>query len=134
MPEVKAERTSDRDPDEFATLVADFYGIHTWYSGVSDTVPDDARPNTRLCTLATGAKVAEQLVDSGPTFVRYRMLTDATSPLRYYESELRVVAGVAGGAVLTWGATFACDPAMEEPLTANVRATFERGLEDLLAT
>jgi len=134
MPEVNAELATDRNPEELAKLVTDFYGIHTWASGVRDTVPGEARSNTRLCTLVTGATVVEELLGSGPGFVRYRMITDSTSPLQDYVAELRVTPGAAGGSVLTWGAAFTCDPAIEEPLAANVRATFERGLEDLLAT
>lgn len=134
MPEVRAELTTDRDPDELAKIVTDYYGIHTWSAGVNATAADETRPGTRLCTLASGARVAEQLVDFGPTFVRYRMITDETSPMSDYEAELRVTPGATGGSVLSWGASFHCAPALEEPLTGGIRSTFEQGLEDLRAS
>lgn len=134
MPDVRVEVATERDPDELATIVTDFYGVHTWNAQVHDTAPDGTRPNTRLSTMATGAQVVEELVDSGPTFVRYRMITDAGSPISGYESELRVGPGAESGALLSWSARFSCDPAHEQALGDGVRAMFQQGLADLAAT
>jgi hypothetical protein len=133
MPDVHAELTTERDPDELAKLVTDFYGIHLWSPVVADTVRDETRPGTRLCTLANGATIAEELVASGPTFVRYRMIADENSPMSDYVGELRVSAREAGGSVLTWEASFRCDPSIEERMSGSVRSTFDGGLAGLVS-
>lgn len=133
MPAVRAELTTEKDPDELAKIVTDYYGIHRWSASVTATVPDENRPNTRLCTLETGSVVAEELIGSGPTFVRYRMIVDEKSPMSDYEGELRVTPGSAGGSVLTWDASFRCDPSIEELLAGSVQSTFERGLQGIVA-
>ncbi|MBB3665499.1 hypothetical protein FB384_004456 [Prauserella sediminis] len=133
MPEARAELASDRSPEELAKRITDYYGIHRWSTYVADTVVDGTLPDTRFCTLATGAQVYEQLVDSGPDFVRYRMLLEEGGPMWDYEAELRVVPAADGGAMLSWAATFQCGDEAVDALTRAVQATFDQGLKDLVS-
>ena len=133
MPKVHAQVTSTRAPEELAATVADFYAVHTWCAWATGTVRDETRPNTRIVTLAGGNRVAEELVDSGPTFVRYRMVPDEANPMKDFEGEIRVVPAADGGSILSWDATFACDAALEGTLGENVRSMYQQGLDDLSA-
>jgi hypothetical protein len=131
VPVITAELATPRELAELSPIVSDFYGIHTWCSWITDTTRDETRPDTRVATMTTGTRVVEELIESGPTFVRYRMDDDPNSPIRDYEAELRVSSADGGGSLLTWSVSFACDPAMEGPLTANIQGTCQRGLEEL---
>lgn len=132
MPAVRAEVTVQRDLAELAPTVADFYTVHTWLTSATDTVRDESRPDTRIVTLASGSRVVEELIASGPTFVHYRMIDDdPASPISDYESELRIESKETGGVLLSWAARFTCDPSLEAVISESVRTTCEQGLVDL---
>jgi hypothetical protein len=132
MARVHREVSSHRDADDVWATIGDFYAIHTWCPWVKATVRDASRPNTRIVTLASDSQATEELLEERPGSLRYRVL-DQTGTMLDYEGVLAVAPDPGGhGSIITWDATFQCDPAIEETLVHSVESSFEQGLAALV--
>lgn len=92
--------------DELWDLVGDFYAITDWIPGIAEATYDEDKGTRRLIPASGAGETVETLVAQGPRFHRYKVADPNPSPLRNYESTLRVTGTGPATSELTWSSVF----------------------------
>ena len=118
-------------PERVWSLISDFYALHTWLPAVVAT-REDASTRTRLAVLPDGGEVAEQLLEEGDRFHRYRV-TGGPMPVEDFVAEIRVLEVDGGTSEVRWQASFAPAGLPAADAEAIIAGVFRGGLDNLTA-
>jgi uncharacterized protein YndB with AHSA1/START domain len=131
MPTTTNTIVIDADPDEVWAVLADLTATRQWLPGVVAAQMDGG---LRVCTMADGQQVHEQISDISPERRAYRFSHVKTPlPVRTSEGGFTVTAGPgARTATVTLTDTFEpLDPAMADDLARMIHGAFQQSLESL---
>ena len=132
MPKIHNTIHIDGSPASVWQVLGDLQAVTRWVPGVVSAQVDGDK---RLCKLADGQEIREEIFDYAPDRRSYAYRhTQTPMPVRNSTGRLAVEAD-GDGAVVVWEAEFeALDTAMEAPLTAQLDAAFKQTLESLRAS
>ena len=132
MPKIRNTIHIDGSPARVWQVLGDLQAVTLWVPGVVSAHVDGDK---RLCKLADGQEIREEIFDYAPDRRSYAYRqTQTPMPVRNSTGRLAVEAD-GDGAVVVWEAEFeALDTAMEAPLTAQLDAAFKQTLESLRAS
>ena len=121
--ELRSEIRVDATPDEAWAVVGDLAAANRWVPGVVRARVDGP---TRVCTLADGAEIHEEISGYSPEQRRYSYThTRHPMPLERSTGTLAVMPDGAGSRVV-WDATVEVpDPALASMLETGVREAME---------
>lgn len=117
-------------PEEVWAVLADLTSTRDWLPGVVSASLDGT---TRICVMADGTQIHEQISDRSEEQRSYRFRHLLTPlPVRDLNGRFTVSGGAQGGAVVTLDVDFdPADPAAAAELSAMIDGAFGQSLESL---
>ena len=115
-------------PDEVWSKIGDPGAISAWHPAIAASPLDGEH---RMCTLADGAQIAEQIdeVDDDNRSYTYRII-ESPLPLEDYISTIQVLPAD-GGASLVWTSSFEVSDGPPEDMVAVIQSVYDAGISAL---
>jgi uncharacterized protein YndB with AHSA1/START domain len=124
----------DAEPDRVWAVLADFPATRQWLPGVVAARMDGEHGDLRVCTMADGQEIHEQISDVSPERRSYRFThVKVALPVRGSQGSFTVTPGSgAGTATVTLETSFEpLDPAAADNVADMIRGAFQQSLESL---
>ena len=115
-------------PEQVWSKIGDPGGISAWHPVVAESPLDGTR---RMCTLADGAKIDEQIdnIDDANRSYTYRIV-ESPLPVTDYSATLKVV-DADGGCCVDWTSSFEVSAGPPEEVIALLKGVYDAGLGSL---